>query len=466
MAEGLSRKRRVRGGHRASAKRIIVALYEAIETTEDLESVVTKLEQCRITLKEKLEILKRLDEEILELVEDGEVDDEIEQADTLKERIHVAIIDSNKALETKQSSRILATTIPSSGETSSDSPVVVTSSESPTVAATSTPTTSDPVTVITPLIMSPSIITTTSTISAPVTGSVSAPITLTTSTRAVTPLMFSPSVSTVPIPSHTPFMGSSSLSVTPTRTIATSTSLIGTPTSSVVGHGHGTRVKLPKLVPKKFNGDLTKWSTFWDSFESSIHHHPDLSDIDKFNYLCTLLEGTASEAISGLKLTSTNYREAITILQKRFGNKRQIITKHMDLLLNIDPVTSQHNLKGLRHLYDTVESQVRSLNALGVSADTYGSILSSVFVNKLPEELRLIVSRHVREDEWTLDAIMHVTEREIIARERALGNSCQGPKKTTRHPLTASSLLTSGSGAPKCSYHTSSTCRTLTDASE
>ena len=123
----------------------------------------------------------------------------------------------------------------------------------------------------------------------------------------------------------------------------------------------------------------------------------------------------------------------------------------MDLLLNIDPVTSQHNLKGLRHLYDTVESQVCSLNALGVSADIYGSILSSVFVNKLPKELRLIVSRHVREDEWTLDAIMHVTEREIIARERALGNSCQGPKKTTRHPLTASSLLTSGSGAPKCS---------------
>ena len=106
--------------------------------------------------------------------------------------------------------------------------------------------------------------------------------------------------------------------------------------------------------------------------------HPDLSDIDKFNYLCTLLEGTASEAISRLKLTSTNYREAITILQNRFGNKCQIITRHMDLLLNIDPVTSQHNLKGLRHLYDTVESQVRSLKALGVSADSYGSILSSV----------------------------------------------------------------------------------------
>ena len=52
MAEGLSRKKIVRGEHWASAKCIITALYEAIETTEDLESAVTKLKQCRIMLKE------------------------------------------------------------------------------------------------------------------------------------------------------------------------------------------------------------------------------------------------------------------------------------------------------------------------------------------------------------------------------------------------------------------------------
>lgn len=461
MAEGLNRKRKVRGGHRASTKRTISSLYEAIEATEGLEAVMTKLEQCRITLKEKLETLKQLDKEILGLVEDSEVDNEIEQADTFKERVHVAIIAANKALETKQNSLVLATTVPGSGETSS---------ESSTVTVTSTPSMPDPVTVVAPLTTSPSLITTTPTISAPVTESISTPITLAASTSAVAPLMFSPSISTVPILSHSPFIGSSSLPITPTRTTISSTSLLGTPTISVTERSHGTRVKLPKLVPKKFNGDLTKWSTFWDSFESSIHHHPDLSDIDKFNYLCTLLEGTASEAISGLKLTSTNYREAIAILQKRFGNKRQIITKHMDLLLNIEPITFQHNLKGLRHLYDTVESQVRSLKALGVSADSYGSVLSSVFMNKLPEELRLIISRNVREDEWTLDAILNVTEAEIIARERALGNSCRGPKKTARDPLTASSLLISGSGAPKCSYcrqsHTSSTCGAVTDVSE
>ena len=54
------------------------------------------------------------------------------------------------------------------------------------------------------------------------------------------------------------------------------------------------RVKLPKLSLKKFEGDLTKWMTFWDTFKSSVHNNPSLSKIDKFNYLNSLLESAAA----------------------------------------------------------------------------------------------------------------------------------------------------------------------------
>ena len=54
-------------------------------------------------------------------------------------------------------------------------------------------------------------------------------------------------------------------------------------------------------------------------------------------------------------------------------------------------------MKGLRHLYDVIESNVRSLKSLGVRAESYGSLLSSVLMNKLPSELRLIASRKFRE---------------------------------------------------------------------
>ena len=46
-----------------------------------------------------------------------------------------------------------------------------------------------------------------------------------------------------------------------------------------------TRVKPPKLILKKFNGDLTRWTVFWDSFEFSIDQNPGLSEVYRFNYL-------------------------------------------------------------------------------------------------------------------------------------------------------------------------------------
>jgi hypothetical protein len=41
----------------------------------------------------------------------------------------------------------------------------------------------------------------------------------------------------------------------------------------------------------------------------------------------------------------------VDILQKRFGCKQQIVSKHMDILINLDPVVSG-SVKALRHLYD------------------------------------------------------------------------------------------------------------------
>ena len=108
------------------------------------------------------------------------------------------------------------------------------------------------------------------------------------------------------------------------------------------------------------------------------------------------MERSAREAVSGLTLTSANYCEAISNLKKRFGNKQQTISRHMEILLNVEPVMSQHDLKGLRHL---IESHVCSLKSLGVSPDSYGALLSSILLSKLPHELRLIISRKTGDDD-------------------------------------------------------------------
>ena len=53
----------------------------------------------------------------------------------------------------------------------------------------------------------------------------------------------------------------------------------------------------------------------------------------------------ALDAISGLSLMASNYEEAIAILKKRFGNKQQIINRHMDILVNVSPGINEDTRK-------------------------------------------------------------------------------------------------------------------------
>ena len=193
--------------------------------------------------------------------------------------------------------------------------------------------------------------------------------------------------------------------------------------------------------------------------------------MDKFNYLRSLLERTALDAIAGLTLSAVNYREAVEILQKRFGNKPLIISKHMETLLNVEPVTSDHSLKELRHLFDTIESHLRSLRSLGVESTSYGAMLSPVLLMKLPPELRLIVSRKTSATDLSMDNLLETFEEELVARERASGPkaSTQPRRGQDRGRHQSSALLTKaqeGAG-PTCCYcqqsHSPKDCTTVTN---
>ncbi|XP_011408081.1 PREDICTED: uncharacterized protein LOC105315219 [Amphimedon queenslandica] len=333
MAERLTHKRRVRGGHRGSVKKMVSELEEFLASIEERDSltVSARLNQLKRSMEEKLETITILDAEILALIEEeDELAREIEEADAFKASMYMALAMITEKLAVESS------------------------------AGASPP--------------------------------------------AVTPRVSSSS----------------------------------------------SQAKLPKLTLRPFNGDVTQWLTFWDSFKSAVHENDAISDIDKFNYLRSLVERSAKEAISGLTLSSANYREAIAILQKRFGNKKQIINKHMDALLSVEAVTSQYNVKGLRRLYDQLETHIRGLKALGVDSESYGSLLSSVLVKKLPTEMQLLISRQLSSDDWTLVSLMETLVKEIEARERtAAANQPHG--KTHREQPTSAALYT-GDRVITCCY--------------
>ena len=105
-------------------------------------------------------------------------------------------------------------------------------------------------------------------------------------------------------------------------TSVTMTTPVSEPSTHASLHVSHTKVKLLKLQLHSFSGNLTHWTSFWDSFQTVVHNNEQLSDIEKFNYLNSLLQHTARESISGFALTAANYQQAIALLKKRFGCKQ------------------------------------------------------------------------------------------------------------------------------------------------
>ena len=119
-------------------------------------------------------------------------------------------------------------------------------------------------------------------------------------------------------------------------------------------------VNLPKLEISKYNGDPTKWQSFFDSFQATVGKSTNLIGAEKFNYLRCFLEGDALREIAGFSLTNDNYKEGLELLKNRYGNTQQIIAAQMNVLVKMSSVDNE-DLSGLRKLFDDVVSHVRSL---------------------------------------------------------------------------------------------------------
>ena len=115
--------------------------------------------------------------------------------------------------------------------------------------------------------------------------------------------------------------------------------------------------------------------------------------------------------------------------------------------MKLPVVPSFNDLRKLQQIYDTIESNVRDLQSLGIHADSYGNLLIPVMFSKLPEELRLIISRKF-DDTWEIDLLLQAFKAKLEARERVgfLNPTVQQDKNqqggARPRPSTAAALAT------------------------
>ena len=142
-----------------------------------------------------------------------------------------------------------------------------------------------------------------------------------------------------------------------------------------------------------------RWKEFWDTFEVTVDHNPNFTDIEKLNYLNTKLICGARCAMSGILLSKENYRVTVEMLKERFGNIQNVVNCHYTELINIAPAIN--NSKGLRQLYDQIEKHLRRLEVL--NQDVNQEVFVSIITAKLQKDVlvQLEIQKGAR-NKWTI----------------------------------------------------------------
>ena len=91
--EELTKKKWIRAGHKASATCMMGSAEDLLKTSG---SDILRLTKLSRSLQENLDVLMMLDSEIINLVDEGSVVDEIEQADIFKQGIYSTMVKIEK----------------------------------------------------------------------------------------------------------------------------------------------------------------------------------------------------------------------------------------------------------------------------------------------------------------------------------------------------------------------------------
>ncbi|GFS88985.1 integrase catalytic domain-containing protein [Trichonephila clavipes] len=96
-----------------------------------------------------------------------------------------------------------------------------------------------------------------------------------------------------------------------------------------------------------------------------------------------------------------------------------LINAHLSNLLNLTPIRNPTDIVGLRNLYDRAETQIRSLESLGVKGESYSNLLTPILLKQIPSELVLEFNRSQKDEGFDLSALLQFLHFEIRSRERA-----------------------------------------------
>ncbi|XP_015509771.2 uncharacterized protein LOC107216949 [Neodiprion lecontei] len=189
-------------------------------------------------------------------------------------------------------------------------------------------------------------------------------------------------------------------------------------------------VRLPQIQLSNFDGNHEDWSPFYDMFTAVIHENKNLTIVQKFQYLRSAVKGRALKTAESLETTGRNYEDALTMLNKKYDRKRQVIERHWNALSEF-PRVARESSGSLEELVDAFRQHLRAIENKGQSVKTWSIpiihlIRSKINVSLMTEWELSIKTNEVKSYTDFLDF--------LEARANCSEHTLTAPKTTTSNP--------------------------------
>ncbi|GFR09340.1 integrase catalytic domain-containing protein [Trichonephila clavata] len=143
-------------------------------------------------------------------------------------------------------------------------------------------------------------------------------------------------------------------------------------------------IKLPDISLPEFHGVIENWSDFKRQFDSLITNNSVLNDTQKLFYLRSALKCEART----IETSEDTFDSLMTVLIKRYENKRVIINSHIMNILNFEKLCIESS-KGLRNLIDVINKNLRGLKLMDLETNELThQFLINIIIRKLDIESR------------------------------------------------------------------------------
>jgi hypothetical protein len=151
--------------------------------------------------------------------------------------------------------------------------------------------------------------------------------------------------------------------------------------------GNQVYTKLPTISLPKFDGNISNWLHYRDTFQSLIIDNSHSSNIQRNHYLNSSLKDEAKQLIANLQITSDNFTVAWNLVCQRYQNQRIIAMAHAKHLCNI-PHMKRGDCSSMRQLINHVQNHLNALQALSLNVTSQDLMLTHLILASLDSETK------------------------------------------------------------------------------